>query len=1112
MDKKSDNKSTKPRRWRRLLLGLGVTLVLLVATLIVLIQLAAPIIEKNHSRIETWVSREIGHQVRFEHIQLRWSATSPVIVLKDFAVKAEPDAQHWMKVKRMQFAIDWWRSLVKRELRLGKWNARGVELNLRHLKLGGQQQDIQSLFVTVDKWLGKNPVSIRSLNIHTLDANNQPIDIAIEEINLVKQKGTISHIEKPILRPWLKSQDSEQEKKKTHKQLRIYGKAYLLNERHRKVRFIIESSPYTNNVMLANAKIYLDVENIPFKLLPETGDPIRHWLLDNELTGQVWMDIHDGKLAAVQTTFKSTPAVNKKPEHHHQLTIAAHLYARKDAEKGWWITADRVELKTPKQKSIQGKFAVQYRDVGSADIDWLIRVPQFSFTQGNANITGQMQWHQPFSDNDSADSAKQQPYIKIQAQAKDFSLQQILPIIPKQAVYPSLYEWLRHAPKAGKLKQATIDIEGGLDDIRQGAATAKINGSGEVENVKLKYHKKWPSLTAEYLSFNLKQNQLNFTATNPQTEQSKIDNLAIAIQPLFDPNKVKLTIDVNSKIDMQKVSKFIQKSPLANTVGKRIQAIKLAGPGKLDLQVEIPLQHHKIQAGTTVNGKLKFDNAGLQLKQWPIVINRLSGDLVFTEKALNAPRLTGQLWGENINLELSTNKTTKDNQTKVSATTTFSLPTLAKEFKFVDKLPMLGSAESQIDIEIPENVNDAIKLQVRSDLKGVHIALPAPLGKTTSQAKPTLVKALLKPDGANNFRIEYANKQVIMDVNLISAHASDWEFNFNSPEVLGKAKLSLLPNQQILRGNFKKLYIRQKQQPKSQDTLDPSILPALNITVEDFQLDKKRLGKLTLITKPKNQGQEITKLQTQSHDFGIQAKGEWTVKNQRHQTLLNGQFTSKNFKRASRALDFTPSIESNKTRIDFSLNWLGAPYEFSMAKLNGSAYFKMSNGRVINVSKQTSQMIGIGRMLNMLSISSIPKRLRLNFSDLTETGLHFDDFKGKVLILNGNATTNDAQLDGSVSRIRWKGRVGLNARDYDLIMRVEPHMMSSLPVVAAIAGGPVVGPVAGVATWMMNKVIAPDLERMSSYTYEIKGPWADPLVRSIDPSRKSHRAPVVDKT
>lgn len=1098
----SKNKPKK-RRWRRRL-WVATTTGLILLLLFIAVQFTGPVINNNHQRIEAWVSREMGHQVRFEQMQLRWDKLSPVVVLKDFAIKSDEQAQDWMQVERMQFAINWWKSLIRRELRLGKWLVRGADIDLQHVTISDQEHDLQALFQTIDKWLGKNPVSARALTIRAVDANQQSVSFTLDEIDLTKQPQPDSPINKPQLKPWLVAQQPEKTGKK-QKVLTVKGKAHIAEYKHARVQFVLESSPYSSHELTPTAKIYLDLKRIPLHLLPEKQLPIKPWLGDNEFTGKIWIDLQDGQIAAMQTVFRAE-SPNSSKATLPTPSIAGHIYALKDAKNGWWITADEVELKTPKNKPIQGKFALQFRDADPAGIDWLVRVPQFNLTQGNASLTGQLQWHQPMQVANAEDN---QGYFKLNAQAHDFPLQQLLQIIPQQVLPQGLSNWLQQAPQSGKLQQTQIDIEGAPAAIRQGSESAKISGQGAIEGLKLRYHPLWPSVKADRINFTLNQDQLILSTLSAQSENNRIDKLSVVIDGMFNPDRVACSIDLRSKLTLEKVAKFIQKSPLQTSVGRRLSSLKLAGPAALNVQVNLPLHQ---QSPASVKGKLTFDKAGLQLKQMPIIINQLTGSVDFTEASLSASKLTGQLWGEPIQLKLTTDDSIQDYRTHVSANTTLALPTLARVFPAIDKLPMLGSTDSQIDIAIPDNLADPIKVQMRSDLQGIHVALPPPLGKTTSTSVPTVVKASLFPDSANQYRIEYANQQMVMEVNQISAHAQEWQFAFNSPEIDGQAKLVLMPNQQSLTGQFAKLYIKQNKQPKSADTLNPTLLPTLNISVDDFMLDNKKLGQLTLTARPIDGGQEITKLQTQSGALNIQAKGTWTVQNQQHYTRLQGNFQSKQFKRALRALGIAPSIDNNKTNIDFSLNWPGAPYEFSMAALNGSAYFKMSDGRIDNLSKQTSQMIGIGRMLNMLSVSSIPKRLRLDFSDLTEKGLHFNEFKGNVLILNGDATTNDAMLDGPVSRIRWKGRVGLSQRDYDLIMRIEPHMTSSLPVVAAIAGGPVVGPVAGVATWMMNKAIAPDLERMSSYTYEIKGPWKEPMVRPIDPSRNAYRAPVVDKS
>ena len=96
-------------------------------------------------------------------------------------------------------------------------------------------------------------------------------------------------------------------------------------------------------------------------------------------------------------------------------------------------------------------------------------------------------------------------------------------------------------------------------------------------------------------------------------------------------------------------------------------------------------------------------------------------------------------------------------------------------------------------------------------------------------------------------------------------------------------------------------------------------------------------------------------------------------------------------------------------------------------------------------------------MLGLFSIAALPRRLALDFSDLTEKGLAFDTVHGDFELRDGNAYTNNLLLRGPAAEIGIAGRTGLATRDYDQTAVVTGNLGASLPVAGALAGGPAVG-------------------------------------------------------
>ena len=103
------------------------------------------------------------------------------------------------------------------------------------------------------------------------------------------------------------------------------------------------------------------------------------------------------------------------------------------------------------------------------------------------------------------------------------------------------------------------------------------------------------------------------------------------------------------------------------------------------------------------------------------------------------------------------------------------------------------------------------------------------------------------------------------------------------------------------------------------------------------------------------------------------------------------------------------------------------------------------------------------------------------------------------MLAHGIMETENSTIDGPVAHATMKGSLNLDKRLYDISLHISPHITASLPVVATIAGGPV----AGIATWVASKLINQGMEKISGYTYDVSGPWLEPVVQQVHIDRKT---------
>jgi len=313
---------------------------------------------------------------------------------------------------------------------------------------------------------------------------------------------------------------------------------------------------------------------------------------------------------------------------------------------------------------------------------------------------------------------------------------------------------------------------------------------------------------------------------------------------------------------------------------------------------------------------------------------------------------------------------------------------------------------------------------------------------------------------------------------------NQWEVTIASTEMAGNISI---PNAKTLPVNVRLqyLYLTTLGNQNHNTSLSLKNVPNMNFISNEVRLDKKSYGRVSFDLMKNQNDVTIKTLRAESPFYQLKAEGKW----REDHTYLQGNLTTRDI---GKFLSYFTSSSSNLVGsagdLKFDLNWNDAPYSPSLSTMSGNATLKLSAGRIINLDRSTNAKMGFGRILNILSVESLARRLTFNFNDLSVTGYSFDSMHGSFNLRNGNAFTDNINLDGSIARIEIKGRIGLFAKDYDIMMSVTPYVTGSIPVVAAIA----VNPLIGVAAWAVEKIASQAVSSATTHRYIIKGKWDNP--------------------
>ncbi len=405
------------------------------------------------------------------------------------------------------------------------------------------------------------------------------------------------------------------------------------------------------------------------------------------------------------------------------------------------------------------------------------------------------------------------------------------------------------------------------------------------------------------------------------------------------------------------------------------------------------------------------------------------------------------------------------------------------------KLNPINQQSKLIKGEVGLNV-DKVKLPVANGLSIV--------GKIDSLDWSIWKGALFRGDGSDvgipnisNLSLKFTTLKlydnVLKDLKLgggLRNADAGMELTFLNRDVNGKLIIS---PQKRIKGIFKKLHLNKLD---GQGVVNPKKLLPLNLDINNLHYDNKKFKQLVFISDSVANGLKINTLKLVDQGFTVDARGDWLEINGTQQTAIKGRFFTGNVGKLLERWQISKSVVGGSGSLDFSLRWPGPLYHLEPKNFGGNFFLNLKNGRIINLDRQTETKLGLSRVLGVLSLQSLPKRLSLDFSDITKQGFVFDSVRGEFTLNDGNIMVKKLGLEGPGASVNAVGRIGVKAEDYDLTLSVSPNLTSSIPVAAAIAGGPVVG----VIGFLADKMITAAMKRKGGYSYHVTGVWAKPNI------------------
>lgn len=319
--------------------------------------------------------------------------------------------------------------------------------------------------------------------------------------------------------------------------------------------------------------------------------------------------------------------------------------------------------------------------------------------------------------------------------------------------------------------------------------------------------------------------------------------------------------------------------------------------------------------------------------------------------------------------------------------------------------------------------------------------------------------------------------------------AETWKLDLKCTEAAGRAEWTSSGDEDRLVARLARLDVPESgsTQPTAATSDTMQRLPAVDLVIDRLQWHGRELGRLQ-VQAENAQGIWGATFQVRNEDGDIEGTSSWQEPRggAARTSALDFRLTTPNVENMLGRLGYPNAIRRGRATLVGQLYWNGPPTGIDYHSLGGNLSLEASRGQFKKLEP------GVGRLLGVLSLQSLPRRISLDFRDIFSEGFAFETIEGKVVVAQGVMDTGQFEISGPAAKVLMNGTINIVNETQDLKVRVQPAIGESIAT-----GVLLVNPVIGASAWLMNKVFGNPLDKAFAFDYTVTGSWADPKVEKV---------------
>ncbi len=273
---------------------------------------------------------------------------------------------------------------------------------------------------------------------------------------------------------------------------------------------------------------------------------------------------------------------------------------------------------------------------------------------------------------------------------------------------------------------------------QSGIAEAHLTG----HDVRIRFHPQWPAVSQATVQL-----RIHNGASHALLKQGRIAGIPIRhlsarlVLPADDPV---LIVRGKTSAPAEGIVSLLDRSPLRKPIAEIHRWVDVTGKGRLELAIQIPLKRAK---DFRIEGRGRIQGSHIRLRPHSVSLEPFAGKLRFDRRTFEAD-ITGQIRKQPARLHLSRDR----KRTQITLQTRLTV----ENWPELAQIPGLaGTTPVEMELSIPGSDQGPPRLQVKSNLQGLVVDRPYPMGKKAEDLRSFRLRLWLDSGERIPFSLDY---------------------------------------------------------------------------------------------------------------------------------------------------------------------------------------------------------------------------------------------------------------------------------------------------------------------------------------------------------------------